>query len=457
MTTAAPAGSHQREPRPADGVVAPDGYRPTPGRLDECVRPDGSVNTRWRAVAAELGALGPDGLLARRDELVRVLRAEGATYNVIDDDGWERSPWQLDPCPLVLDDAEWQELEAGLAQRAALLDLVVADLLGPRRLLAEGWIPAEPVLTDPAFLRPCVGAVAPGPARPLFSAVDLVRDSSGEFRPLDDRVQAPSGLGYALVNRSALSKVFPALYRESGVERLAGFLRAIRRALAAAAPGHADEPRIVILTPGARSETTFEHAYLASYLGYPLAEGRDLVVERGRLWLRSLAGLEGVDVVIRRVDDAYCDPVELRADSLLGVPGLLEVVRAGRVRVVNPLGSGIAENPVIGGLLDSLSPQLLGEEPQLRGPETWWCGEAHACSTCSPCSKTCGSSPSGRGRGRSRSSERRSPRANPTSSGVASTIGPPSGSPGRSSSRRPYRPCRPRGASSHDRSCSAPS
>ena len=168
--------------------------------------------------------------------------------------------------------------------------------------------------------------------------------------------------------------MLPNLHRESGVERLAGFFRSIRRGVAAAAPEGVDEPRVVILTPGPLSETYFEHAYLASYLGYALVEGRDLVVDNNRVWLRSLAGFDPVDVIIRRVDDEWCDPVELRADSLLGVPGLLEVIRRGRVAVVNPLGAGVVEDPALTGLLGHLAPVVLGEELALRGPESWWCG-----------------------------------------------------------------------------------
>ena len=285
-----------------------------------------------------------------------------------------RRPWALDLVPLVLDQSEWDHLGAAVAQRVALLDLVSADLYGDRRLVSRGLVPAEVVLGSPSFLRACTGITVPGAHRLFTAAVDVVREPGGGFRAVADRAQAPSGLGYALVNRSALSAVLPTLHRTSGVERLAGFVRAIRAGVARAAPDGVDEPRVVILTPGPRSETYFEHAYLASYLGYPLVEGRDLVVQNNRVWLRSLAGLDPVDVVIRRVDDEWCDPVELRADSLLGVPGLVEVARRGRVAVLNPLGSGILESPALAGLLDELAPALLGEELRLRGPRSWWCG-----------------------------------------------------------------------------------
>ncbi len=323
-----------------------------------------------------MAGLGPSGLLARRSEVARLLRNEGATYNVTRDNQSRRQPWSLDPCPLVLEEAEWSSLESAVAQRVALLDLVFADIYGERRLVAEGHIPAELVLGHPAFLRACVGMRRPGRPGGCSSPPSTWSGTrTGEFRAIGDRAQAPSGLGYALVNRTILSRVLPNLHRESGVERLAGFFRSIRAGVAAAAPEGVDEPRVVILTPGPLSETYFEHAYLASYLGYALVEGRDLVVNNNRVWLRSLAGFDPVDVVIRRVDDQWCDPVELRADSLLGVPGLLEVARRGRVTVVNPLGTGVIEDPALTGLLGTLAPVLLGEELALRGPETWWCGD----------------------------------------------------------------------------------
>ncbi len=378
MTTATAAEPFGGNPPVGPGGTGLPAYSPVPGRTDEYLGPDGLVRTRWKQVAAELAGLGPSGLLARRTELARLLRNEGATYNVNQDHVSRRQAWALDPCPLVVDGAEWTGLESAVSQRVALLDLVLSDIYGERRLVGDGRIPAQLVLGNPAFLRACADMPAPGAHRLFLTAVDVVRDRDGHFRAVGDRAEAPSGLGYALVNRTILSRVLPNLHRESGVERLAGFFRSIRAGVAATAPEGVDEPRVVILTPGPLSETYFEHAYLASYLGYALVEGRDLVVNNNRVWLRSLAGFDPVDVVIRRVDDTWCDPVELRADSLLGVPGLLEVARRGRVTVINPVGSGVIEHPAITALLEPLAPVLLGEDLALRGPETWWCGEPAA-------------------------------------------------------------------------------
>ena len=374
MTTTAPVGPRGSPEDPSAPPPPTATYAAPRGGYDEFLGPDGHVRPAWRPVAEALDGFGSDGLASRNEELARLLRNEGATYNATVGGESVRRPWALDPVPLVLDPATWSTLESAVAQRVTLLDLVASDLYGERRLIARGLLPAEVVLADPAFLRACTGITVPGAHRLFTTAVDVVRDAGGGFRAVTDRAQAPSGLGYALVNRSALSRVLPTLHRASGVERLAGFVRAIRAGVARAAPEGVDEPRVVILTPGPLTETYFEHAYLASYLGYPLVEGRDLVVQNNRVWLRSLAGLDPVDVVIRRVDDAWCDPVELRADSLLGVPGLVEVVRRGRVAVLNPLGAGILESPALSGLLDELAPALLGEDLALRGPQSWWCG-----------------------------------------------------------------------------------
>jgi uncharacterized circularly permuted ATP-grasp superfamily protein/uncharacterized alpha-E superfamily protein len=374
VTTAATAhatgGGHGS---PGDGTVLA-GYRPATGRSDEYLGPDGRIRTGWKRVTAEFETLGSQGLVDRRSELARLLRNEGATYNITEGDRWRRQPWLLDPCPWVLEEKEWSALDRAVAQRVSLLDEVLSDIYGRQRLVASGLIPAEIVLGHPAFLRPCVGLGAPERQGLFLAALDVVRDPDGCFRSIGDRTQAPSGLGYALVNRTILSRVLPTLHRESGVERLAAFFRSIRAGVASAAPEGVDDPRVVILTPGPLSETYFEHAYLASYLGYSLVEGRDLVVENNRVWVRSLSGIDPVDVVIRRVDDQWCDPVELRADSLLGVPGLLEVARRGRVAVINPIGTGIVEDPALAGLLEMLAPKVLGEELMLHGPATWWCG-----------------------------------------------------------------------------------
>ena len=354
-------------------------YRQQASGYDEMCTGEGKVRSHWRYLVDALGGMGPDTLRQRQRDTVRILRSDGATYNVYGvADGLNR-PWQLDPVPMLLSSAEWAGIEAGLAQRAELLNLILADIYGSRSLIRKGLIPADLVYADPGFQRPCV---VPPPATPpglSLYAADLVRSADGRFRVLKDRTQAPSGMGYALENRTVMSRVTPSLFRDSHPHRLAPFFRRMRESLAALAPAGVDDPRVVIMTPGPRNETYFEHIYLANYLDYPLVEGADLTVRDGRVWLRSVSGLEPVDVIIRRVDDYYCDPLELRPDSLLGVPGLVEVARRGRVALANPLGAGILESPGLMAFLPRLAKQLLGQELRLPSVATWWCGQPAEC------------------------------------------------------------------------------
>jgi len=365
---------------PAEPAAFARDYRPLVGRHDEMCAGDGALRPHWEYLLRALEALGADECERRRDEARRLLRENGVTYNVYDDPGSGERIWPLDPIPLLIPSQEWSTIEQGLIQRAELLDLVLADLYGPRKLIAGGKLPPELILGHPGFLRPCAtgGAAASSGRRLTLYAADLVRAPDGEILVLGDRAQAPSGSGYALENRVVLSRILPSLYRDSHVHRVALFFRALRSTLHGLDPHHRDEPRIVVLTPGPENETFFEHAYLANYLGYDLVQGSDLVVRDERVWLKALDGLKPVDVILRRVDDVYCDPLELRPDSLLGAPGLLQAVRAGNVAVANPLGSGVLENPGLMAQLPALSRELLGQELRLRSAPTWWCGDGDA-------------------------------------------------------------------------------
>lgn len=309
--------------------------------------------------------------LTRARELAdRLLDEDGVTYHRR---GLEE-PWALDPVPFVLQDGDWRRLERGLVQRAHLLDHLLTDLYGPREVLRSGLLPAEVVLAHDGFLRDCDGIRLPGDRQLFLSAVDLVHTGGG-WRALGDRTQAPSGAAYAMENRRVVSRVAPEIYRETSLHRLSPFFQAMRVALTQVAPPTADSPRVVILSPGAASETAFDQAYLATLLGYPLVEGADLTVQGGRVWLRTLGRLEQVHVILRRVDAAWCDPLELRPESRLGVPGLVEACRRGQVCVVNTLGSGVLENPGLLPYLPGLCQALLGEPLQLASVPTWWCGD----------------------------------------------------------------------------------
>jgi uncharacterized circularly permuted ATP-grasp superfamily protein/uncharacterized alpha-E superfamily protein len=355
------------------------GYRQPPDGFDEMCSADGEVRPHWRYLIDSLEAMGPDVLRQRQRDTVRMLRSDGATYNIYGaPDGLNRA-WQLDPVPLLISSTEWAGIESGLIQRAELLNLILADLYGPRTLIRKGLIPPDLVYRHPGFLRACSLADGGPVPRLTLYATDLARSRDGTIRIYNDRTQAPSGAGYALENRTVMSRLIPSLFRDSHPHRLASYFRLLRESLAALAPGGHDEPRVVIMTPGPHNETYFEHLYLSNYLDYTLIEGTDLTVRDGRVWLKSVTGLEPVDVILRRIDDHYCDPLELRPDSLLGVAGLLEAVRQGRVAIANPLGSGLLENPGLMAFLPRLAKHFLGQELRLPSVATWWCGQPAEC------------------------------------------------------------------------------
>jgi uncharacterized circularly permuted ATP-grasp superfamily protein/uncharacterized alpha-E superfamily protein len=351
------------------------GYRHTDGVYDEMSAAPSVLRPHWDTLIKAMSALGAEEL-ARRWKIARQrIRENGVTYNVYGDPLGMDRPWNLDSIPLLISPSEWNELEAGLIQRARLLNCILADLYGPQQLLRGGLLPPALVFANPGFWRACHGLpVSVHPYLHLL-AVDLARAPDGQWWVLADRTQSPSGAGYALENRIVLAETFPDLFREFQVERLASFFSAFRGTLLNLAPSRRDNPRVVLLTPGPFNETYFEHSYLARYLGFTLVQGGDLTVRDSRVFLQTLDGLKPVDVILRRVDDSFCDPIELRSDSYLGVAGLVEAVRAGNVVVANALGSGLIESPAFMPFLPPLSQRLLGERLKLPSVATWWCGQ----------------------------------------------------------------------------------
>jgi uncharacterized circularly permuted ATP-grasp superfamily protein/uncharacterized alpha-E superfamily protein len=333
------------------------------------------VRPHWQQFVDAMESLGGDEIRRRWEESQDLIRQNGVTYNVYGDPRGTDRPWQLDPIPLLMSPAEWRVLEEGLIQRATLLDMILADLYSSQRLLSRGFLPPELVFGNPAFLHACHAMQVPGNRFLHLYAAHLGRLEDGKIVVLGDRTQAPSGTGYALENRLVLSRMLPELFRDCQVRRLAPFFQAVRDSLQAIAPHNRDNPRIVLLTPGPYNETYFEHAFLAGYLGYTLVEGGDLLVRGNRVYLKLLGGLQPVDVILRRVDDDYCDPLELRGSSFLGVPGLLQVLRAGNVAIANALGSGLVETPALLAYLPAIGRELLGEDLKLPWAESWWCGE----------------------------------------------------------------------------------
>ncbi|WP_427911560.1 circularly permuted type 2 ATP-grasp protein [Ramlibacter sp. MMS24-I3-19] len=338
---------------------------------------DNTIAPVWARFFEHLGPGGFADLDLQLLNLSRQVRDNGITYNVYADADGPQRPWSLDLFPLILTPDSWQRIEAGVLQRARLLDRVMADVYGPQQLLARNLLPPALVHGQPGYLRPMHGVQPAGGMFLHIAAFDLARDPQGQWWVVSQRTQAPSGLGYLLENRLITSRSFPAAFSALKVQRLAATYRALFDGLCAMSPAGADA-RIVLLTPGPYNETYFEHAYLARYLGLTLVEGSDLTVRGQRLFLKTLRGLEPVHGILKRLDDEFLDPLELRSDSRLGVPGLLQAIRAGNVLVANAPGSGFLESPALLGFLPGLARHLLGEELALPSIPTWWCGERAA-------------------------------------------------------------------------------
>ncbi len=353
-------------------------YEPGRDAFDELVAKDGKVRPHFTPLLRDLDALGPAELKRRAETARRLVHEQGITYNVYGDARGMERPWQIDPVPFVIAQDEWRSLAAGLIQRATLINRILADCHGSQELIRSGWLPPALIFAQPDFLRPCHGIRPPHDVFLHFYGADLARSPDGRWWVISDRTQIPTGAGYALANRLVTSRVLPEPFRDENVQRLAGFFRELQNSLARLARRRTDNPRVVLLTPGPYNETYFEQAWLARYLGYMLVEGQDLTVRDDRVFLKTLSGLEPVDVILRRVDDDFCDPLELRNDSMLGVPGLVEALRAGNVAVANTPGSGLLQSPAFPAFLPGLCRHLLGEELKLPSVATWWCGQAEA-------------------------------------------------------------------------------
>jgi uncharacterized circularly permuted ATP-grasp superfamily protein/uncharacterized alpha-E superfamily protein len=342
------------------------------GRYDEVFERTGAVRPHWQRLAAAFNAMPPDEYQHRLDSAMRMVRENGVTYNVYDEASGLGRLWQLDITPFVVSADDWATIELAVVQRARLANAILHDIYGEGRLLHSGIVPPQLVLGHPQYLRALQGVRPPDGVHVHLYSVDLARAGDGSWRVLASRADAPGGLGYALENRVVVSQTFPELFSELGVQRLATFFRHYRDAVVNLARG--ENGHAVLLTPGAYNEAYFEHAYLARYLGLELVEGDDLSVRDGIVYLRTLGGLERVSVIFRRLDSDFADPLELRADSALGVPGLLDVIRAGNVIMANALGGGVVESPALDAYLPNASRALFGEELLFADIPTVWCG-----------------------------------------------------------------------------------
>jgi uncharacterized circularly permuted ATP-grasp superfamily protein/uncharacterized alpha-E superfamily protein len=348
------------------------GYRPLPGIFDEMMDDAGRVRAHWQPLLGMLAALGTDEINRRFAAADRYLRGSGVFYRVYEDTAGIERPWPLSHVPLIIEPSEWRQLEAGLIQRAALLETILADAYGPATLIRDGRLPAALIAGNPEFLRPLVGVAPPGGAHLRFYAVDVGRGADGRWWVLGDRAQAPSGAGYAIENRLALSRAIPDIYRTSRVERVAPFFQAFQSELTALS--RQDDAHICLLSPGPMSETYFEHAYLARYLGCLLVEGEDLTARDDGVFVRTVSGLQKTEVLIRRIDADFADPLELNAASRLGVAGLLQAVRDEKIVIVNALGAGLVEARAMLAFLPALAPIVLGKDLAIPNVATWWLG-----------------------------------------------------------------------------------
>ena len=354
-------------------------YVPHEGHWDEALLESGYPRRHWRQLSVALGRMGFRQLSNRWRTGQQIIQANGVTYNVYGDPQGKERPWLMDPIPLLIDEGEWAHIEKSIIQRATLLNQMTADLYGEQKLLHSGRIPAAILFGNPHFLRPCFGIKPPGGVHIHSYAADMARAPDGTWWVLSDRTQAPSGVGYALENRLVSARTLPSVFNLCQVRQLNRFFEVQREGLLGLAPRSTvnprRSPRVVLLTPGPHNETYFEHSFLARHWGFPLVEGADLIARDDQVFLKTLAGLEPVDLILRRVDDGFCDPLELRSESLLGVPGLLQAVRAGNVVVANALGSGLLETPAHMAFLPGLCRDLLGEKLLMPSVATWWCGQ----------------------------------------------------------------------------------
>ncbi len=349
-----------------------ENYKSIPGVYDELVDDFRNIREKYISLMKSFYDLGWEELDKRSKDADRILQENGVTYNIYSEGNKTERAWKLDLFPIVIESEEWRKIERGLEQRGELLDSILKDLYGQRRVIKEKRIPAELIWNCPGFLRPCDGMFAN--SRLSFFAVDMIRSKDGSFVILSNRVQAPSGSGYSLENRIVISRVFPSIYRDSQVHRIASYFRSLRKNLQDFSAVEGRDPIIALLTPGPGSETYFEHSYLASYLGYTLVQGADLTVRSNTVYMKTVEGLQKVDLILKRVDDFYMDALELKGDSLLGVPGLLEAVRSKAVKVANPIGAGILENRAILCYMNELCRFYLGEELILPNVTTFWLG-----------------------------------------------------------------------------------
>ncbi|MBD3787186.1 MAG: circularly permuted type 2 ATP-grasp protein [Sphingomonadales bacterium] len=352
-------------------------YRLDPGVADELFDASGQMRPVWRRFVERFARLTPAEVAARFERGNQYLRDAGVFFRQYSNDPLTEREWPLSHIPVILHETEWDQICAGLTQRADLLEAVMADLYGPGRLVSEGHLPAELIAGSRQWLRPMVGVPPRGGHYLHFMAFEIGRSPDGSWFVLGDRTQAPSGAGFALENRMATGRIFPERFPRAHIHRLAGFFQGYRTALARLSRGATGEARTAaILTPGPSNDTYYEHTYIARYLGLSLLEGEDLLVENGQAMVRTIEGPKPLGALWRRIDAGFADPLEFDPTSQIGTPGLMEAVRAGNLAMVNAFGSGVLEMRALMAFLPRISEVLAGQPLSMPNIATWWCGGA---------------------------------------------------------------------------------
>jgi uncharacterized circularly permuted ATP-grasp superfamily protein/uncharacterized alpha-E superfamily protein len=355
-----------------------NGYEPLENHWDEMVLEDGSIRSSWEKNYDFFKTMTPETLREKWDFGFRLIRENGITFNINSNHTDLHRPWGLDPLPLILDFKTWQKLSESLKQRAKLFNFLLKDFYGPQDLIRKGLVPPSIILGHPHFLRPL--KYNDRPETPLhFYAVDIARGPDGQWKVLADRCEMPVGAGYALENRGIVSRLFSDALKNQPIQPLAPFFQTMNLGLSHLSPRMTETPRIALLTPGMYNESYFEQAYLARSLGWTLVESQDLTMREQKVWLKTLEGLQPIDILVRRSRGIFCDPLELKSDSLLGVAGLCQAVRANTLTVVNDLGTGLLEGSLMMPFLPELARSILGEELQIESIPSFWCGHKDIC------------------------------------------------------------------------------
>ena len=365
----------------SDNVLSPAGSGAPAQYLldnaaDEMFEHDGSTRPHYQALKARLDDFGPDEMFRRQQVVDRAFLHQGITFTVYSEDSTTERIFPTDCLPRILTAAEWRHIEAGLAQRIEALNLFLKDIYGEGKILSDGVVPRDLISSCPQYRREMCGIQVSQDVHVSICGSDLIRTENGQFAVLEDNLRVPSGVSYMLVNRDVIRRAFPALYRGYNVQRIESYCELLLGTLRSLAPGYKSNPRIVLLTPGVYNSAYFEHAYLARRMGIELVEGRDLTVHDNIVYMRTTSGLRRVDVIYRRIDDDFIDPIVFRQDSTLGIPGLFNAFRAGNVAIANAPGTGVADDKAVYAYVPRIIRYYLGAEPILPNIETWLCREA---------------------------------------------------------------------------------